>query len=42
MRRQFVGVELKRSYFEQARKNLAIAERKGKQSDLFASVEGAA
>ena len=39
MRRRFVGVELKRSYFEQARKNLAIAERKGKQSDLFASVE---
>lgn len=36
--RQFVGVELKRSYWEQGCRNLAIAERKAKQEDLFASI----
>ena len=39
MGRRFVGVELKRSYFDQARKNLANAERNAKQADLFSTVD---
>jgi len=41
--RRFVGVELKRSYFEQAARNLAAAEPEasGKQTGLFARAEGA-
>ena len=35
MQRRFVGVELKRSYFEQATKNLATA---CQQNDLFSAV----
>ena len=35
MGRRFVGVELKRSYWDQARKNLAIAEAKPQQRSLF-------
>lgn len=34
--RRFVGIELKRSYYEQARKNLLAAEQLAEQTTLFA------
>jgi DNA modification methylase len=37
--RKFVGVELKRSYFDQAARNLAVS---GKQTDLFGNLEESA
>lgn len=38
-RRRFVGVELKESYYQQARLNLATAERDGEQQSLLSAVE---
>jgi DNA modification methylase len=35
--RRFIGAELKRSYYEQAARNLAAAESGGPQQSLFAS-----
>jgi hypothetical protein len=37
--RKFVGIELKDSYWQAACHNLALAESKAKQSDLFAGVK---
>jgi DNA modification methylase len=37
--RRFVGSELKRSYWDQAKKNLKAAVTKSKSATLFASVE---
>jgi hypothetical protein len=39
--RRYFGVELKRSYFEQAVRHLTRAEREARQPDLFASVADA-
>ena len=41
MGRRFVGSELKRSYFEQASRNLAIAQDERDQSTLFDELEAA-
>lgn len=38
-RRRFVGVELKESYYQQARLNLASAEREGEQQSLLSVME---
>ena len=39
--RKFVGVELKRSYFDQACANLRVAEKSGRQKSLFPTAEAA-